>query len=148
MSGRPGGPARRPAALARNSALGILSARPLTGAATARGSLLQCRSVTLIHAQVRRKSLHQSCVNLSTYSKQICNISSFKSVDCTWGGWEPWGDCTKTCGGGVQLRTRLFFAGNSGKMCSGQSASMQECNQTPCPTQTADKTWFFYDHTD
>ena len=147
MSGRPGGPARRHAALARNSVLGTASARPLTGAATALGSLLQCRSVTLILAQVRWTPLHQSCVNLSTYSNQICNISYFKSVDCTWGGWEPWGDCTKTCGGGVQLRTRLFFAGNSGKMCSGQSASMQECNPTPCPQTTA-RPWFFYDDTD
>ena len=56
-------------------------------------------------------------------------------MDCRWGNWAAWGQCSKTCGGGAQLRSRSIAheAEYGGNACSGQSAEMQGCNEDDCP---------------
>jgi len=57
-------------------------------------------------------------------------------TDCQWGEWELVGECSKTCGGGVQKqkRDKLVFEKNGG-FCSDASPDQMEsvdCNTNPC----------------
>ena len=49
--------------------------------------------------------------------------------DCKWGEWEV-GECSKTCGGGVQTATREKLSG--GKPCDEASTEQRECNTEKC----------------
>ena len=59
------------------------------------------------------------------------------SVD---GGWsEPeWSECSATCGGGTQTRTRTCTnpaPAHGGSDCQGKSSETQDCNTLPCPSE-------------
>jgi len=55
-------------------------------------------------------------------------------VDGVWDTWSDWAECSVTCGGGSQTRTRdcqgPFY---SGAECSGDSSQIQDCNTQNCP---------------
>jgi len=57
------------------------------------------------------------------------------AVDCEIGTWEPWSDCTKSCLGGQQYRTReiLRQPQHGGQTCSGFLDETQHCNTQECP---------------
>ena len=53
------------------------------------------------------------------------------------GGWTNWsvGNCSKSCGGGVQLKTRSCsnpLPSCGGKNCDGVPEVTVECNTVPC----------------
>ena len=52
-----------------------------------------------------------------------------------WGTWDTWATCSKTCDGGVQVRTRKVTTHeeNGGTACSGLSTEQQDCNTGTCP---------------
>ena len=50
-----------------------------------------------------------------------------------WAGWNDWGDCTTTCGGGQQRRTRECNGGIAGIDCEGSHYMTQRCNTNYCP---------------
>ena len=56
------------------------------------------------------------------------------SVNCTLSTWTSWGICTKTCGGGIQHRTRHITQESlhGAKSCSGPYSELQVCNNKPC----------------
>nr|XP_005999977.1 PREDICTED: A disintegrin and metalloproteinase with thrombospondin motifs 8 isoform X2 [Latimeria chalumnae] len=57
-------------------------------------------------------------------------------IDGNWGVWGPWGECSRTCGGGVQFSYRECNdpePENGGKYCEGQRAKYQSCNTHDCP---------------
>ena len=56
-------------------------------------------------------------------------------VNCVWGTYDAWSTCSKTCGGGVQVRTRKVTTHeeNGGTACSGLSTEQQNCNTGTCP---------------
>ena len=60
---------------------------------------------------------------------------SFCLVNCVWGTWDSWATCSKTCGGGVQVRTRKVDSHeeNGGTACSVSSTEQQSCNTATCP---------------
>lgn len=56
-------------------------------------------------------------------------------VDGRWGKWGPFGDCSRTCGGGVQLARRECdnpVPENGGKYCYGLRIKYRSCNLNPC----------------
>ena len=60
----------------------------------------------------------------------------FPQVNCEWGTWSSSTACTKTCGGGKQLRFRtiLKYGENGGTMCSdGDNFEETDCNTASCP---------------
>ena len=56
-------------------------------------------------------------------------------VDCVWGTWGTWTTCSKSCGSGVQVRTKDVdtHEENGGTACSGSSIEQQNCETAVCP---------------
>uniref|UniRef100_A0A8K9VCI8 ADAM metallopeptidase with thrombospondin type 1 motif 2 n=1 Tax=Oncorhynchus mykiss TaxID=8022 RepID=A0A8K9VCI8_ONCMY len=55
--------------------------------------------------------------------------------DGGWGVWSQFGSCTRTCGGGVQFRTRECDnprPANGGRTCLGANRQFQLCNSQEC----------------
>ncbi|XP_033103714.1 A disintegrin and metalloproteinase with thrombospondin motifs 9-like, partial [Anneissia japonica] len=56
-------------------------------------------------------------------------------VDGGWGKWEAYGNCSRTCGGGVKKATRLCNNPSpqyAGKYCIGRRTRYRSCNTKPC----------------
>ena len=49
-------------------------------------------------------------------------------ADCVF---NPWGPCSRTCGGGIQTRDFTNFAKNNGAPCIGPT--LNHCNPQACP---------------
>ncbi|XP_072315777.1 A disintegrin and metalloproteinase with thrombospondin motifs 2-like, partial [Eucyclogobius newberryi] len=58
----------------------------------------------------------------------------------SWGEWSPFGSCSRSCGSGLQFRTRICDSprpANGGRTCFGNSYEFRLCNQdTACPALT------------
>ncbi|XP_039669551.1 A disintegrin and metalloproteinase with thrombospondin motifs 2-like isoform X1 [Perca fluviatilis] len=55
--------------------------------------------------------------------------------DGNWGSWSEFGQCSRTCGGGVQFRTRECDnprPANGGRSCMGATNQFQMCNTNEC----------------
>lgn len=61
-------------------------------------------------------------------------------VDGRWLLWSSWGSCSKSCGGGHQLRQRVcegpFF---SGEPCNGDKKELRNCNEKRCPGESSNQ---------
>ncbi|ESO90016.1 hypothetical protein LOTGIDRAFT_147847 [Lottia gigantea] len=56
-------------------------------------------------------------------------------MDGTWGEWSDFSDCSTTCGGGTQNRTRLCDnpePSNGGATCSPPGSETRSCNLISC----------------
>ncbi|XP_018568687.1 A disintegrin and metalloproteinase with thrombospondin motifs 3 [Anoplophora glabripennis] len=61
--------------------------------------------------------------------------------DGGWGDWTPWGPCSRTCGIGVQFKSRKCNnppPTYGGKNCIGDSEIFQICNEFECPQPPVD----------
>ena len=58
-------------------------------------------------------------------------ISLIGHVDGSWGPWEAWSQCTRTCGGGKAERTRECDD-NGGRDCEGHATQTRDCNKDTC----------------
>ena len=57
----------------------------------------------------------------------------FFSEDCVWGPWSTWVSCSKTCGGGIETRSRTKIqAEQNGGNCSGFGKDIITCNTQSC----------------
>ncbi|XP_074490966.1 hemicentin-1 isoform X1 [Sebastes fasciatus] len=57
-------------------------------------------------------------------------------VDGNWGSWQPWGECSTSCGGGERTRVRVCNSpspSNSGRLCPGDSSQLSRCSSQGCP---------------
>ncbi|XP_061675917.1 adhesion G protein-coupled receptor B1-like [Syngnathoides biaculeatus] len=98
-------------------------------------------------------SCSSSCSNGTMQRTRECNGPSYggsecrgewlESVDCffgecpvdgSWQPWSLWSACSKSCGGGVQQRSRIcfgpFFGGHS---CHGEREKARHCHEKRCP---------------
>ena len=58
------------------------------------------------------------------------------SVFGGWSEFEEWSECSTTCGGGTQTRTRSCTnpaPAYDGLDCQGESSETQDCNNQNCP---------------
>ncbi|XP_028563636.2 A disintegrin and metalloproteinase with thrombospondin motifs 15 [Podarcis muralis] len=79
--------------------------------------------------------------------KGVCverhNISKYR-VDGNWGKWAPYGQCSRTCGGGVQLAKRECNnppPANEGKYCEGVRVKYRSCSLDPCSDSVPGKSF-------
>ncbi|OWF44661.1 SCO-spondin-like [Mizuhopecten yessoensis] len=92
----------------------------------------------------------RTCTNPSPqYGGANCPSTGSDTMDCNtqvciidgaWGQWNSWSQCTVTCGGGKQARTRVCddpMPANGGLACSGDSAVLGDCNPISCPAAMA-----------
>eukprot|EP00440_Ansanella_granifera_P010536 gb/GFBE01011429.1/.p1 GENE.gb/GFBE01011429.1/~~gb/GFBE01011429.1/.p1 ORF type:complete len:1322 (+),score=241.23 gb/GFBE01011429.1/:1-3966(+) len=65
---------------------------------------------------------------------ELCNDQDCP-VDCVWSVWTAWSECSKSCNGGSQDRSRLKspVEQDGGRPCEGQSTEERECNTDGCP---------------
>ncbi|XP_077968014.1 uncharacterized protein LOC120327058 isoform X2 [Styela clava] len=81
------------------------------------------------------------CTGAPTESRQ-CNAQCCP-VNCAWGAWSDWSQCSRKCGGGTQSRGRdilvpKFCGGND---CVGQNTQTQNCNEQCCPVDCKWNQW-------
>ncbi|XP_013875060.1 A disintegrin and metalloproteinase with thrombospondin motifs 15 [Austrofundulus limnaeus] len=80
-----------------------------------------------------------SCGNAKVCYRSTCvdkNSTMHIKVDGRWGKWGAFGDCSRSCGGGVQLARRECnnpVPENDGKYCYGLRIKYRSCNLSPCP---------------
>lgn len=58
-----------------------------------------------------------------------------ENLDCVWGEWEDWSECTATCMGGTHRRARVITAQptGDGQLCDPKSKEeIQPCSRVPC----------------
>eukprot|EP01127_Copromyxa_protea_P010250 TRINITY_DN2485_c0_g1_i1.p1 TRINITY_DN2485_c0_g1~~TRINITY_DN2485_c0_g1_i1.p1 ORF type:complete len:1772 (+),score=339.78 TRINITY_DN2485_c0_g1_i1:19-5334(+) len=70
-----------------------------------------------------------------------CEQGTCTNVDCAWGAWEYWSECTASCGTGTRTISRSVTvpAAGTGKPCESEDSYMTElCNTEPC---AADCQW-------
>uniref|UniRef100_A0A8C7EED0 ADAM metallopeptidase with thrombospondin type 1 motif 15 n=1 Tax=Nothoprocta perdicaria TaxID=30464 RepID=A0A8C7EED0_NOTPE len=78
-----------------------------------------------------RFCLKGACVERHDVSKDRVSTR----VDGGWGKWAPYGQCSRTCGGGVQLAKRECDApapAGGGSYCEGVRVKYRSCNLEPC----------------
>ncbi|KFP04472.1 A disintegrin and metalloproteinase with thrombospondin motifs 15, partial [Calypte anna] len=71
------------------------------------------------------------------------NISKYR-VDGGWAKWAPYGQCSRTCGGGVQLAKRDCthpVPANGGSYCQGVRLKYRSCNLEPCSAAVPGKSF-------
>jgi len=78
----------------------------------------------------------------------VCNTMPCP-IDGAYGNWTEWGTCDKTCGGGLQHKTRSCDNPPprfGGKNCShhGADKMSQACNEQPCPIDGGYTDWTPY----
>ncbi|XP_032885767.1 A disintegrin and metalloproteinase with thrombospondin motifs 6 [Amblyraja radiata] len=64
-----------------------------------------------------------------------------QSVDGGWGPWSIWGECSRTCGGGVSSSLRHCDSpapSGGGKYCLGERKRYRSCNTDSCPIGSRD----------
>ncbi|XP_020501860.1 A disintegrin and metalloproteinase with thrombospondin motifs 15 [Labrus bergylta] len=78
------------------------------------------------------------CGDGQVCDRGICSSKQAKNVkvDGRWGKWGPFGSCSRTCGGGVQLSKRECnnpIPSYGGKYCQGVRVKYRSCNLNHCP---------------
>jgi hypothetical protein len=81
-----------------------------------------------------------SCPHLAL--SQHCN-AELCAIDCEVSLWGEWGDCSNSCGNGLQKRSRTITKTNKhgGKACPTALTQTQECHIGPCPVHCEVSIW-------
>ncbi|XP_070798738.1 A disintegrin and metalloproteinase with thrombospondin motifs 1 [Pituophis catenifer annectens] len=99
------------------------------------GGVLMCQTKHFPWADGTSCGEGKWCINgkcINKTDKKLYDIP----VHGGWGSWEPWGECSRTCGGGVQYSVRECDSPvpkNGGKYCEGKRVQYRSCNIEDCP---------------
>ncbi|XP_071836091.1 uncharacterized protein [Apostichopus japonicus] len=69
----------------------------------------------------------------------------YNPVDGNWASWGPWGECSESCGGGIQYRSRNCTdpaPRHLGADCVGSEQDSQVCKDQPCPIDGVFGSWY------
>ena len=81
--------------------------------------------------------------NTSNDTKEVVtSVANEDSILCLWSSWGEWGECSTSCGEGVQTRFRVFLIGQHGRegraldqdKCRGGDQETRSCVATDCPS--------------
>ncbi|CAE7251463.1 SSPO [Symbiodinium natans] len=74
------------------------------------------------------------------FHTRACNNTC---LDCQWSNWTEWGQCSTSCGGGVQSRSRYVARPKVGEAedCTGPLNETQACNEQSCPIDCVLADW-------
>ena len=102
-----------------------------TGKKIVVGRYNNCYSQFIGLYKYKYKYIHTYNYNLDPVYILISSVI----VSCVWGMWDDWSNCSRTCGGGTQSRSRrvVTHEENGGTACSGPSSQSQVCNTGACP---------------
>ncbi|KAK7101026.1 hypothetical protein V1264_023874 [Littorina saxatilis] len=85
---------------------------------------------------------------MSRHKKGWCHLGECRNpqyeartVHGSWGQWDEWGDCSRTCGGGVEASQRQCddpVPKDGGRYCVGLRKRYRSCNVTPCGADARD----------
>jgi len=83
--------------------------------------------------RLTRVTVADGCLDVDYDFNYLEYNSSTPAVDCTWGDYGGWSNCSVTCGGGQQSRTRAktTVEANGGR-CPGGSVEVRSCNTHDC----------------
>lgn len=76
------------------------------------------------------------CRSNPAYMLANCKRSCRVCVDGNWGAWNGWSACSRSCGRGLQKRTRTCsnpIPKGGGRSCSGPNQQMRNCKVRDCP---------------
>lgn len=95
-------------------------------------------------AQVQYSSLMFANASSESVCMKDTQVSCRPLVDGRWLLWSSWGSCSKSCGGGNQLRQRVcegpFFGGEP---CNGEKTELRNCNEKRCPGESSNQMFYF-----
>mmetsp|Transcript_86550 Transcript_86550/g.279370 ORF Transcript_86550/g.279370 Transcript_86550/m.279370 type:complete len:1624 (-) Transcript_86550:274-5145(-) len=82
-----------------------------------------------------------TCEALDSISEiEACNTKPCyeECIDGLWAVWEEWGECSRTCGAGVEWRHRTMAiqASACGEPVEGESTEVRRCNEAKCREDT------------
>ncbi|XP_053393892.1 SCO-spondin-like isoform X2 [Mercenaria mercenaria] len=73
--------------------------------------------------------------------EEVC-ITKECPVDGIWDSWQPWQECSVTCGGGRKLRQRVCIGPYfGGAQCEGPEDDIEDCNTHECPVHGVWNPW-------
>ena len=71
------------------------------------------------------------------HMNNIIKICAQTDPEGTWTTWQPWEECTQSCGGGTQTRSRQCVSFIDPEItddtCVGHVSKNRTCNTMPCP---------------
>lgn len=79
-------------------------------------------------------------VTLTVLLGSAYSASKKKRQSDFWDNWSDWGDCSRTCGGGVSFRERQCYSrrADGGSNCIGPTRNYRSCNVQDCPDGSRD----------
>ena len=92
------------------------------------------KAIALVNILFSLVSLHNLIIFSSLIMTTIILYFYFLTADCIWESWRDWSTCSKTCGGGTQIRSRRVASHETkGGNCSGEISEQQDCSTETCP---------------
>ena len=73
---------------------------------------------------------------MKRYGIYVAHLPCLILVDGQWGNWRVYETCSKSCGSGTKVRTRLCDNPsplNGGVSCTGPGRDETTCKANPCP---------------
>lgn len=75
------------------------------------------------------------------YEGECMSLSKMKPVNGGWSDYEDFGECSRTCGGGIKIRNR--YCNNprpmyGGQHCFGKKKDYEICASNRCPEESPD----------
>jgi len=77
-------------------------------------------------------NLSDTAMNCSAQQTETQSCNMDPCPGCVYGNWSDWNNCSLSCGGGMQTRTRDLLDSDEGMNCSVQETETQPCNTDPC----------------